>query len=80
MKRDPSDDVTINIHTAPAPPRWSCASDVSSVEISIKLSMRPLHAHWLIGLYYFMSNTPEMIEKILSWSGSEKEDLFQELD
>ena len=31
--------------------------DVYSIEVSRKSSMKLLHAHWLIGSYYFMRNS-----------------------
>ena len=63
--------------------------DVYSVEVSRKLStIKPLHAHWLIGLYDHMRNNPEMIKKGFELAGIndalttelEPEDPFEDLD
>ena len=63
--------------------------DVYSVEVSGKLStIKPLHAHWLIGLYDHMRNNPKMIKKGFEVAGIndafttelEPEDPVEDLD
>ena len=63
--------------------------DVYSVEVSGKLStIKPLHAHWLIGLYDHMRNNPKMIKKGFELAGIndafttelEPEDPVEDLD
>ena len=63
--------------------------DVYSAEVSGKLStIKPLHAHWLIGLYDHRRNNPNMIKKGFELAGIndalttelEPEDPFQDQD
>ena len=48
------------------------ASHVYSIQVSQRLSIGPLHAHWLIGLYYFMGNTLQQPISAFNWKGQSR--------
>ena len=44
--------------------------DVYSIDVNTKLSvMKPIHAHWLVGLYDHLRNKPEVIRKGFEMAG-----------
>ena len=62
--------------------------DVYSIHVNTTLSvMKPIHAHWLVGLYDHLQNKPEVIRKEFEMAGIvevvtkelEPEDPFEDL-